>query len=78
MAAGMIGSPSQPGTKTEWVSYKIIKDGLEGWVNVNTDFSNAGHGGGILLGQQDNDIFGTTDLIGYSSSNNPTKIIRRY
>ncbi len=60
------------------VSYKIVKDGLEGWVNVNTDFSNAGHGGGILLGQQDNDIFGTTDLIGYSSSNNPTKIIRRY
>ena len=61
------------------VSYKIIKDGLEGWTNVNLEISNAGSSGnGVILGTQDNDIFGTTDLIGYSSSNTPTKIIRRH
>ena len=61
------------------VTYQNVLHALEGWVNTNTDISGAGGGvGDVILGNKEMDIFGTSDLIGYSHSNAPNKIIRRH
>lgn len=59
------------------VCYKEIVDDRQEHQNVNTEISGPANSGSVILGQQENDIFGTANLIGYSHKT-PDKIIRRH
>lgn len=60
------------------VVYKRLRDGLEGWVNMDLNISGGRfQSGQVIVGDVDSDIFGTSDLIGYSQGNQ-RNIIRRH
>lgn len=59
------------------VVYKRLRDGLADWVNLDDSISGGYEGNRIFLGDEPNDIFGTSDLIGYSQGNQ-RNIIRRH